>query len=316
VDIARTRHLPRAAALAAAASLAGDQDGIVGRGQLSEHGVPRWVLQAELRARRWRRTGRQTLAVHRGPVDAAARRWIAVLEVGPRAAIDGVTVLQHAGCDLDDRAVWVIVPKGSRPRPAKGVRVKESRRYDDAVILRNGIPRGAAAVAAVHAALWARTDREASYLLLLVIQRRLATVAEVQDAVGAVRRHRRRKLLTALVRDLAGGVRSLGELDVAGDFRRRGLPEPDRQVLRRRPSGTEYLDCVFDAYQVSLEIDGAGHDDPLQRLSDLLRDIRTAAHGHTAVRLPLATYRLGRESVLDAVEDLLRSRGWGAAQAS
>ena len=312
----RPQQLSRPDALAVAEALAADQSEIVGRAQLVRAGVPRWVVQAELRVGRWRRTGRQSLAVHRGPLDLSARCWVAALEVGARAAIDGVTVLQLAGCALDDAVITVITPKGSRPGRARGVRVRESRRYRAEDVVGTGLPRMRPAVAAVHAALDARTDREASYFLLLVVQRRLATVAEVHDALATVRRHRRRRLLTALVRDLAGGVQSLGELDVARDFRSRGLPEPDRQVLRRRPSGTEYLDMRFSAYALSLEIDGAGHEDPLQQLADLVRDITTAATGETAIRIPLMTYRLDRARVLDALAELLRARGWAGPRAA
>jgi hypothetical protein len=248
-------------------------------------------------------------------LDAEARRWIAVLEVGGRAALDGVTALQHAGCELDDDEICIIVPKGWHRRRIPGVRVRESRRYDASAVLTNAIPRVRPAVAAVHAALWARTDREATYLLLLVVQRRLARPVDVHDALAAVRRHRRRRLLTRVVCDLAGGVQSLGELDVAQDLRRRGLPEPDRQAIRRRASGTEYLDCVFSAYGITLEIDGAGHGDPLQALSDLLRDIGSLTTGLLVVRIPLLIYRLDPDRVLDALEGLLRSRGWGAAAA-
>lgn len=315
--ILRPTQLDRPQATQVALRLAADQAAVVGRRQLAARGVPRWVVRAELRARRWQRTGRQTLVVHSGPLDVDARRWIAVLEVGTRAALDGVTALQHAGCGLlNDEEIHVIVPKGSTPQHPPGVRVHESRRYDESSLLTNGIRRVRPAVAAVHAALWARSDRQATYFLVLVVQQALARPIDVHDAVAAVRRHKRRRLLSTVVTDLAGGVRSLGELDVAGDFRRRGLPEPERQVLRRRPSGTEYLDCVLSAYGVTLEIDGAGHDEALQRLSDLLRDLRSAADGQITVRIPLVAYRLDRERVLDAVAELLISRGWRAPAAS
>jgi very-short-patch-repair endonuclease len=113
-----------------------------------------------------------------------------------------------------------------------------------------------------------------------------------------------------VARDLVGGIEALSELDVARDMRRRGLPEPDRQAVRRRASGTEYLDCELAAYDVVLEIDGAGHDEPQQRLDDVVRDITLLSEGRCVVRLPLATYALDRERVLDALEGLLLSRGW------
>ena len=112
---------------------------------------------------------------------------------------------------------------------------------------------------------------------------------------------------------MAGGVQSLGELDVAADFRRRGFPEPDRQTVRRRPSGTEYLDVRLASYGLVFEIDGAGHAEVAQQLADLLRDISVAADGDTVIRLPLVLYHLAREQVLDRIEELLVARGWCCA---
>ena len=305
------RIVGRSQALAQALALAADQEGVVSRRQLAGLGVPRWVIRLELRTGRWQATGRQTLAVHNGPLAGVASRRVAVLEVGRRAALDGVSALQDTGITgLDDVQVHVITPKGSTPLHPVGVRVHESRLFREADLTGGPVRRMRAAVAAVHAAQWARTDREATYLLLLTVQQRAATWQEVRDVVGRIRRHRRRTLLRQLVVELSRGVHSLGELDVARDLRRQGLPEPERQVLRRRPSGTEYLDCDLPKYGVGFEIDGAGHDEPWQRLSDLLRDITTAAEGHLVVRIPLEAYVLDRERVLDALERLLISRGW------
>ena len=308
--------LDRPAALAAARTLAADQEGALSRRQLSRAGVPRWVVRLEVSAGRWQRTGRQTVVVHNGPLSLRTRCWIGVLEVGQRAALDGVTALRWAGVDaLKDEEVHVLVPKGSTPAHPADVEVHESRLYREEDIMTAGIRRVRPAVAAVHAALWAATDRQATYFLILVVQKRLAPVAEVAAVVGRLRRHRRRLMLRTVVTELAGGVRALSELDVARDMRRRGLPEPQRQVLRRRPSGTEYLDCELPAYQLTLEIDGVGHEEPWQRLSDLVRDITLIAEGRATVRIPVAVYVLDRERVLDALEELLVARGWGSAAA-
>ena len=166
------------------------------------------------------------------------------------------------------------------------------------------------AVAAVHAALWAVSDKQATYLLTLVVQQGLVRPSDLSDAATAVRRHRRRRLIAQVVLDLAAGCRSLGELDVARSMRGRGLPEPVRQVVRRRPCGNEYLDADFPAYQISMEVDGAQHDLPDQRLADLLRDLGLATDHRTVVRIPLVAWRLDEEAVLDALEGLFLSRGW------
>ena len=308
--------LDRPAALAAARELAAAQEGALSRRQLSRAGVPRWVVRLEVSAGRWQRTGRQTVVVHNGPLSWRTRCWIGVLEVGQRAALDGVTALRWAGVDaLTDEEVHVIVPKGSTPWRRAEVELHESRLYREEDVVPAGIRRVRPAVAAVHAALWAATDRQATYFLLLVVQKRLAPVAEVAAVVGRLRRHRRRLMLRGVVTELAGGVRALSELDVARDMRRRGLPEPQRQVVRRRPSGTEYLDCELTDYRLTLEIDGVGHEEPWQRLSDLVRDITMIAEGKVTVRIPVAVYVLDRERVLDALEELLIARGWGSAAA-
>lgn len=304
-------HPAAAAARLTAARLAADQCAVASRRQLLAAGVPRWLLRSEVRAGRWRSTGPQTLALHNGPLDAAGHRWVAVLEAGPRAALDGVSALQAAGVDhLTDEGVTVVVPKGTRRRRMPGVRVRETRRYREEDVIRSGVPRTAPAVAAVHAALWAVTDKQATYFLTLAVQQGLCRPADLSDAAAAVRRHPRRRLLAQVVLDLADGSRSLGELDVARSMRTRGLPEPVRQAVRRRPSGTQYLDADFPSYGISMEIDGSQHDLPQQRLADLVRDLALATEGRTTVRIPLVAWRLDEAAVLDALEELFRSRGW------
>lgn len=302
---------PSVAARRTAARVASEQSHVATRRQLYAAGVPRWLLRLELRSGRWRRTGRQTLALHNGPLDVHSRRWIAVLEAGPRAALDGITALQAAGVQhLSDDVVTVAVPKGARRRRLRGVRVRETRRLRQQDVVRTGVPRTAPAVAAVHAALWAATDRQATYVLTLAVQQGLCRPADLSDAATAVLRHRRRRLLAQVVLDLSDGSRSLGELDVARALRRRRLPEPARQAVRRRPSGTQYLDADFPSYGVTLEIDGWQHDLPVHRLADLLRDLGLATEGRTTVRIPLVAWRLDEEAVLDGLEELFASRGW------
>ena len=225
--------------------------------------------------------------------------------------LDGVSALQAAGLDiLTDAQVVVAVPRGTRRRRIAGVRVRETRRYRVQDVVRTGVPRMTPAVAAVHAALWAATDKQATYLLTLVVQQGMARPSDLSDAATAVRRHPRRRLVASVVLDLADGSRSLGELDVARAMRRRGLPQPTRQAVRRRPSGTQYLDADFPDYGITIEIDGAQHDLPGARLADLLRDLDLATDGRTIVRLPLVAWRLDEAAVLDALERLFASRGW------
>lgn len=295
----------------AAAEIGGDQREIVSRSQLVHARVPRWFVRREVLAKRWRRTGRQTLALHCGPLSVRAQRWVAVLETSPRAALTGVTALQEAGAtNLDDRIIHVVVPQGARPRHPPGVKVRESRLFREEDVVPVGIRRLRPAAAMASAARWAYSDRQAQLYVLIGVQQRLAPIERIREALERLPRRGRRAMLLELVAAAAGGVHSLGELDVAGDLRRRGLPEPSRQAVRRRPSGTEYLDCDFPTYELVLEIDGAGHAEPAQKLADLVRDLTEMTGGRVVVRLPLEIYYLDREAVLDALEALFASRGW------
>lgn len=298
----------------AAEELAADQEGVISRHQLYELGVTRWQVKAQLRARRWRRTGQQSVAVTTGKLSDKARRRVAVFETGPRAALDGVTALQEAGLKTITEAVLhVIAPKSSEPRRSAGVRVHESRRFREADVLTNGVRRVRPAVAAVHAALWAASDRQAVLYVVAAVQQRLARVEDVEEALKAVRRHRRRRLLLRVVRDIAGGAQALRELDFAAVLRRRGLPEPSRQTIVQRRGRRAYLDVDWEEWAVSLELDGEQHEEASARLEDVLRDLDVAATGRTTLRLPLWAMSVDEEAVLDGLEAVLRSRGWRPA---
>ena len=286
-------------------------DGVASRRSLVRAGVPRWFLRNEVKRGRWQRSGRQTLVLHNGPLTTRQRWWVAVLETGSAAALDGVTALQAAGINgLTDTEIHVSTPRGSTPAKPRGVTVHETRRFHAEDVQRDDVPRMRPAAAAVHAALWAKTDRQATLFVTMAVQQQLCSVEDLDAVVGRIRRHPRRRHLRQLLVDLAGGAQSLNELDVAKALRRRGLPEPVRQTVRRRPSGSWYLDAEFPEYDLALEVDGQGHDDPGQRLKDLVRDLELLAAGDSTMRIPMVAWRLDEEAVLDALEAVFRARGW------
>lgn len=224
----------RRARIAAAEELADEQCGVVSRRQLCAAGVTRWQVRAQVGARRWQRPGLQTVAVRTGQLDEKAERWVAVLETCPAAALAGVSALLEAGLKgVSERIVHDIAPKSSRPRRPPGVRVHESRRDSESDVLTNGVRRVRTPVAVVQAALWAASDRQAALFVVTSVQQRLVLVGDVSEALTAVRRHRRRRFLLQLPADVADGAHSLGELDLTAALRRRGLPPPSRQVVRR-----------------------------------------------------------------------------------
>ncbi|MFF1820974.1 hypothetical protein ACFVWG_26960 [Kribbella sp. NPDC058245] len=163
------------------------QGGVVSRAQLAALGMRRWEVVAELRARRWARFGRQTISTTTGSLGECALWWSATFEVGSGAALDGSTALQAAGLRGFDDVLHVSVPKSAQPRRPSGVVVHETRRRRPDDLVEGGLPRTRPPVAAVRAALWARSDRQAAFVLAATVQQRLATSESIAEAFSTVR---------------------------------------------------------------------------------------------------------------------------------
>lgn len=298
-------------------AMAAEQAGVLHRRQLYAAGVTRWMVKAELRAKRWRRIGRSTICVHTGPLTLVARHWFAVLEGGPRAQLDGVSSLQAAGLTgFTIDAVRVSVPRGARVWRVKGINIRQTRRWAKQDRAEGSLPRTRNEIAAVRAALWARSFKEAALILTMTVQQGLATPHELGAAMLRIRRDRRRAFVHRVILDLLGGVRSLGELDVAGECRRRGLPEPDRQVIRRGRNGKYYLDLYWDRYRVVVEIDGIHHSWAEHVVGDALRHNDIALDHDVVLRLPLLGLRIEPDAFFEQIERALLDGGWSGRRLS
>ncbi|WP_207781922.1 hypothetical protein [Phytoactinopolyspora limicola] len=286
--------------------LAASQSGVVSRRQLYALRLTRWQVKAQLQAGRWRSHGRQTIGVHTGPLDGAAQWWRAVWEVGADAALDGASALQAAGLTgFETSLIQVSVSRGTRYRRLAGVRVYETRRRKPDDVLDGGLPRVRPEIAAVRAALWAVSNRQAALLWLMPIQQRILRPDALNEAFSSVKRHRRRSFLRTVLADLVNGVQSMGELDFARMCRVRGLPEPTRQVVRRGPDGRIYLDVYWDQWGVVVEIEGAQHLDPGMAISDALRQNHLFVHGDGVLRIPVVGLRLEPDAFMNQVAHLL-----------
>ena len=291
------------------------QASVVSRAQLYDLGYSRAEVRNQVRARRWRRLGRHCLVLHCGPLPDGGRYWAAVLEGGPRAVIDGASALLLAGLEhYDVDRIRVSVPRGARIRHrGTGVDIRQTRRWvaDDTVV--GGVPRTPPAVAAVRAALWAKSDRQAELVMTMAVQQGLVRAEELAVEMLRIRRDRRRLLLNQLVIELLGGIRSLGELDVVRGCRERGIPEPDKQVCRRTSSGTYFLDFRWSAWRVVVEVDGIQHSWVSNVVSDALRQNRLAIDGDKILRLPVLGLRTQPDAFFAQIREALERAGWRLA---
>lgn len=267
--------------------------GVLSRELLAALGVDHRAIGREIAGMRWRSVGYRTIALHLEPLPQLAVHWRAVWETSSRlATLDGVSALLAAGLTgFDEAVVHVSVPHGWRPPAVEGVRRHHLTRVEGES-LPTGIPRATAAIAAVRAAHWAVSDRQAALLLVLPVQQRLVRPGDLVRAAGVVRARTRRALVPQLVADIADGAHSLGELDFAALCREHGLPEPERQVVRRGPFGRIYLDVRWAGCQLVVEIDGAPHRMGLAVMDDNLRQNEVVISGERVLRLDLVGLRL------------------------
>jgi very-short-patch-repair endonuclease len=293
-----------------ATTLADEQGGVVSRAQLRVLGLGKDQVRTETRARRWATHGRQTVAVHTASLSDEARRWWALWEVGGNAALDGVTALQVSGLTgYDEDRIHVSVSPGSSRRRPEGVRVHVSRLRSTTDLVGVGIPRTRSPVAAVRAALWAVSNRQAALLLVMPVQQRLVRPTALRRVVAGVQRHERRAFVVDIIEDLVGGARALGELDFAALCRQRGIPEPSRQVVRRGPRGRVYLDACWERIGLVVEVDGIQHTRGLAPVDDALRQNAVTLHREMVLRVPLLGLRLQPDAFLDQVERAIRELG-------
>lgn len=300
----------RARRIDAAIDRAREQGGVISLAQLRSGGVTRSQVRAQVSARRWQRVHSQVVAVTTGPLTDVAVLWAAVLEGGPHAHLDGASALIAEGLTgFTWDVVRVSVPMHARARSAPGLQVVRTRRYDPGTVVRTGIPRARPDVAAVRAAMWAVSDKQAALLLTMPVQQRLTTAERIGASLLAVHRDKRRTFLHTTVLDLLDGVRSVSEAEFAAECRRRGLPKPSRQVVRRGKDGTYYLDVVWEEWGVVIEIDGIQHTWASNIVGDALRQNDITLDAAIVLRLPVLGLRVAADAFFAQIGQALRDRG-------
>jgi very-short-patch-repair endonuclease len=286
------------------------QGGVVSRDQLRVAGITRHELEAHLWAHRWRRVHAQSIAIHTGPLPELGQLWAAVFEAGDRGCLDGASALIAGGLEhYTEDVIRVSVPRGVLARHATGVDIRQTRRLVTEDLAPSGIPRTRPDVAGVRAGLWARSDKQATLLLTMTVQQGLTSPERLGSEVMRVKRDPRRVLITAVVTDLVGGVRSLGEHEFAQMCRLRGLPEPTRQAVRQGPGGQWYLDVCWEPWGVVVEIDGIHHEWAANVVADALRHNAIALDRAIVLRLPLLGLRLAPDEFFAQITDALVGRG-------
>jgi hypothetical protein len=181
-------------------------------------------------------------------------------------------------------------------------------------------PRTRLARSLIDAAAWMATDDRARAVLSAGVQQRLVRVEDLLAVAARSSRLRRRSLIEPTLADIAGGAQALSELDLCRLVRDYGIPEPDRQAERRDAQGRRrWLDALWEAARLIVEIDGLWHMDAAAWWDDMRRDNALIVSGYRVLRFPAFAVRLHPDDVARQILDALRlgaGPAEGAAPAS
>lgn len=113
--------------------------------------------------------------------------------------------------------------------------MRQTRRLMKGDVIAVGLPRVRPEIAAVRAALWAVTDRQAATVMAMTVQQRLTTAEAIGRALLDIKRHRRRKFLERVVMDLMDGIHQLKAPAVVADALRQNDISLEADVVLRVP---------------------------------------------------------------------------------
>jgi hypothetical protein len=297
-----------------AARIAG-QAGLVTRRQLLGAG---WSPDAI----KWRTTSGRWLQMHRGVylTTPGRRDWDvrvvgALLAVGPPSCLTGTSAGEAWGLtlpsdddDLPCRAVDVLVPLGRSGQDLPGVRVRRSRYFSTRMHPTAWPPRTTAPHTALDLALGHGPDR-AIALLAKVCQLRLATEAELGEALLARPTQPHRRILAEALGLIGEGAESAAEVRYVRDVEQaHGLPTGIRQLPA---PGSRSRDSAYREVRVIVEIDGRlGHMGWAGQQRANVRDRKAATGGLLTVRGGWPDVAVTPCTFAAELVEIFHDRGW------
>jgi hypothetical protein len=304
------------------------QGGVIAAWQASAVGLRPTAVDSRVRRGRWRPLYRGVYAAHTGPVSREAQIWAALLRAGPGAALSHHTAAELDGL-IDQPSTTTHVTVG----PGKRVRLCEAERQG--YLPRIMVHRAARLDAIRHPARTpARTRIEDTVLDLAEFStalddafswlsrgcgRRLVTPPVLRKALIMRSRMRWRDEIVAALQIIEDGVQSNLEYRYVRDVERpHGLPQATRQARMAVGSGrpgrprprSQYLDNLYRACGVAVELDGSAYHLAENRWRDIDRDNFNATSGIVTLRFSWTDVSQRPCAVAADVAAALGQRGW------
>lgn len=299
------------------AELLSEQDDVLRVGAAMAY-MTRDALRWRVSSGRWQQPCPGVVVAQSGPLTEIQALRVAVLWAGPGAALGGLTAARLDGLSgFDDRGrpaaerpVHLLVRASAQvrhTRPDLPLVVHYSRLLGPEDVQPVREPRRTrVARSLVDAAAWMGSDRGAQAVLAAGVQQRLVRAGDLLAVVAGNERLPRRAMIRATLDDIAGGAQALSELDLTRLVRRYRLPEPDRQASRRDSAGRRrWLDAVWEAARLIVEVDGIHHLDAAQYWADMDRDNDFTLDGYRVLRFPAFAVRYHGDYVAGKIQGAL-----------
>jgi len=262
---------------------------------------------------------RGTYATFTGTPSREAVLWAALLRAGLGAVLSHETAAEvHRLIDKPAGKIHITVPASHDPArrsPIRGVVIHRSRSFASEPLPPWQLPRTPIADTVLDLVEAAPTADEAYSWLTRAVGRNLVSPAMLTAALATRKRMRRRRWLGEALCDVADGIMSPLELRYVRDVERaHGLPTAQRQARRDLTSGVRYLDNLYQAYKLCVEIDGRLTHPPEQKWRDADRDSDNLLRDDVVtIRLGLRHLTSGRCQQAARLATLLIRRGWDGA---
>ena len=283
--------------------------------------MPPDSIETLLRTGRWQRVYRGVYATFTGSLSREALLWAVLVRAGPNAVLSHETAAELFGFahHFDDRApaIHVTVSRHRHSAQIPGVilhRVGNAAAWRHPYLLP---PRTRIEPTILDLVDAADSADEAFGWVCRATGKGLTNADRLHHAIGQRSTLRWRKAMLDALGDVEQGVRSNLEYRyVRGVERPHGLPRAQRQVRVMRSGRVCYLDDLYAAYAVGVELDGLVAHPPGERWRDFRRDNAGAADGIITLRYGWADVTGRPCEVAGQVAAVLRQRGWaGGARA-
>lgn len=289
------------------------QRGVITRQQALESGLGSDSIENLIRTGRWQRVHWGIYQAFTGPLGRDAMLFAALLRAGPEALLSHRTAARLFGLTDDESyaRIHVTVPRNTHPTRIRGVVVHRTER---ALAVRDpGMDPPCTRIedTVLDLAESSRTADEAYGWVYRAAGKWLINGGQLREALGRRTRMRWRAELLRALDAVDEGVRSNLEYRYVRDVERpHRLPKATRQARVIRYGRACYLDNLYEAYLVCVELDGVEAHPRDERWRDFRRDNAGAAEGIVTLRYGWSDVTRAPCGVAGQVAAVLRQRGW------